>query len=57
LQNNHHHSPALLRLSHDDSEYDLGFMAVKVMTAMGLVKATARGTEVPGDVPLTSLNF
>jgi stearoyl-CoA desaturase (delta-9 desaturase) len=57
LQNNHHHSPALLRLSHDDSEYDLGFMAVKVMKAMGLVKATSRGTEVPGDVPLTSLNF
>jgi len=57
LQNNHHHSPALLRLSHDDSEYDLGFMAVKVMKAMGLVKATTRGTELPRDVPLTSLNF
>jgi sn-1 stearoyl-lipid 9-desaturase len=57
LQNNHHHSPALLRLSHDDSEYDLGFMAVKVMKSLGLVKATTRGTEVPKDVPLASLNF
>ena len=57
LQNTHHHCPALLRLSHDDSEYDLGFMAVKVMKAMGRVKATTRGTELPGDVPLTALKF
>ena len=25
LQNNHHHSPGLLRLSHEESEYDFGF--------------------------------
>lgn len=57
LQNNHHHSPTLLRLSHEESEYDLGFMAVKVMKALGLVRATASGAELPKDVPLTSLNF
>jgi len=57
LQNNHHHSPTLLRLSHDESEYDLGFMAVKAMKALGLVKATDTGAELPKDVPLTSLNF
>jgi stearoyl-CoA desaturase (delta-9 desaturase) len=57
LQNNHHHSPGLLRLSHDESEYDFGFMAVKVMKALGLVRATTRGAELPEDVPLTSLNF
>jgi fatty-acid desaturase len=57
LQNNHHHAPGLLRLSHDDSEYDLGFSAVKVMKAWGLVRATDRGAELPQEVPLTALNF
>ncbi len=57
LQNNHHHSPALLRLSHDDSEYDFGFTAVKAMKALGLVRATRTGSEIPKEVPLTSLGF
>jgi fatty-acid desaturase len=57
LQNNHHHSPGLLRLSHDESEYDLGFAAVKVMKSLGLVRATDRGAELPEGNPLTSLNF
>jgi len=57
LQNNHHHYPTMLRLSHDDSEYDFGFLTVKVMKAMGLVKATTRGAIVPADVPLTALDF
>lgn len=57
LQNNHHHYPGLLRLSHDKSEYDFGFLTVKVMKALGLVKATARGETVPKDVPLAELGF
>jgi fatty-acid desaturase len=57
LQNNHHHTPGLLRLSHDDSEYDFGFTTVKIMKALGLVEATRKGAEVPKDVPLQSLNF
>jgi stearoyl-CoA desaturase (delta-9 desaturase) len=57
LQNNHHHSPALLRLSHEEWEYDLGFMAVKVMKALGLVRATTTGAELPPDIPLRSLDF
>jgi len=57
LQNNHHHSPGLLRLSHDESEYDLGFATVKAMKALGLVRATNQGAKVPAEVPLTSLNF
>ena len=57
LQNNHHHYPTLLRLSHDDSEYDFGFLTVKVMKSLGLVKATTRGGIVPSDVPLTALDF
>lgn len=57
LQNNHHHSPGLLRLSHDDAEYDFGFMAVKAMRRLGLVKASRTGVEIPGEVPLASLGF
>ena len=57
LQNNHHHSPGLLRLSHDDGEYDFGFATVKAMRALGLVKASRTGVEIPKEVPLASLNF
>jgi fatty-acid desaturase len=57
LQNNHHHYPSLLRLSHDESEYDFGFLTVKVMKSLGLVKATVNGARVPKDVPLTALDF
>jgi fatty-acid desaturase len=57
LQNNHHHYQTLLRLSHDESEYDFGFMTVKFMKRLGLVKATARGAQIPADVPLAALDF
>jgi fatty-acid desaturase len=57
LQNNHHHYPTMLRLSHDESEYDFGFLTVKVMKRLGLVKATGRGEIVPHDVPLAALDF
>jgi len=57
LQNNHHHYPRLLRLSHDESEYDFGFLTVKIMKSLGLVKATRAGETVPKDVPLETLGF
>ncbi len=57
LQNNHHHFPGLLRLSHDDSEFDFGFLTVKLMKSLGLVKATQRGQELPEGIPLTELSF
>lgn len=57
LQNNHHHSPRLLRLSHDESEYDFGFLIAKLIKALGLVQPTNKGAEIPEDCPLTSLNF
>jgi fatty-acid desaturase len=57
LQNNHHHFPTLLRLSHHESEYDFGFLTVKAMKALGLVRASARGAILPNDVPLTALDF
>ena len=46
-----------LRLSHEESEYDFGFLTVKVMKALGLVKATTRGETIPEDVPLGALGF
>ena len=57
LQNNHHHYPTLLRLSHDESEYDFGFLTVKAMKYLGLVKATSSGEKIPHDVPLGALGF
>jgi stearoyl-CoA desaturase (delta-9 desaturase) len=57
LQNNHHHYEGLLRLSHDKSEYDFGFITVKAMKYLGLVKATRSGAEIPKDVPLDALGF
>jgi stearoyl-CoA desaturase (Delta-9 desaturase) len=57
LQNNHHHYPGILRLSHDESEYDFGFLTVKVMKYLGLVKATRTGEQLPKDVPLAALDF
>jgi fatty-acid desaturase len=57
LQNNHHHYPGVLRLSHDKSEYDFGFITVKVMKYLGLVKATRTGEELPKDVPLGAMDF
>jgi stearoyl-CoA desaturase (delta-9 desaturase) len=57
LQNNHHHFPGFLRLSHDQREYDFGFEVVKGLKALGLVRATERGAQIPGEVALTSLDF
>ena len=57
LQNNHHHYPGLLRLSHDDSEYDFGFATVKLMKSLGLVRASSRGRRMPPDIRLASLGF
>jgi fatty-acid desaturase len=57
LQNNHHHYPTLLRLSHHDDEYDFGFATVKLMKRMGLVKASERGAVIPKDILLADLRF
>jgi fatty-acid desaturase len=57
LQNNHHHYPGFLRLSHDKSEYDFGFLTVKLMKSLGLVKASPTGAVLPKDVPLSALDF
>jgi stearoyl-CoA desaturase (delta-9 desaturase) len=57
LQNNHHHYPHLLRLSHDASEYDFGYLTVKVMKSLGLVMATPKGMDAPEGLPLGPSSF
>lgn len=57
LQNNHHHAPGFLRLSHAEGEYDFGFVAVKAMKALGLVQATRTGMEILKDVSLRTVGF
>lgn len=56
-QNNHHHYPHLLRLSHDESEYDFGFLTVRAMRRLGLVEASSTGTGLPADIALKGLGF
>ena len=55
LQNNHHHYPGLVRLTHDDAAYDFGYSTVKVMHRLGLAAPTAKGIVIPDDVRLTRL--
>jgi stearoyl-CoA desaturase (delta-9 desaturase) len=57
LQNNHHHFPNFLRTSHEANEYDFGFMTVRVMKALGLVKATSSGGQLPTGVALKEVVF
>ena len=57
LQNNHHHYPHLLRTSHDPSEFDFGFMTVRIMKSLGLVKASRTGGDMPPDLALGELGF
>lgn len=56
-QNNHHHYPHLLRLSHDPAEYDFGFLTVRCMKALGLVRPSPTGAQLPNDFPLKDLGF
>jgi fatty-acid desaturase len=57
LQNNHHHYPHLLRLSHSAKEFDFGYMTVKAMAAMGLVKPSKTGTARPEDLSELELSL
>ena len=57
LQNNHHHHPQFLRLSHSPSEYDLGFQAVRLMKGLGLVKASKTGARLPADLELKEVGL
>jgi stearoyl-CoA desaturase (delta-9 desaturase) len=56
-QNNHHHYPHLLRTTHGPGEFDFGYLTVRVMSAMGLVKPSSTGADKPGDVALAELTL
>ena len=54
-QNNHHHYPHLLRTTHAPGEFDFGYMTVRVMSALGLVKASNTGKVRPDDLALAKV--
>ena len=57
LQNNHHHYPTLARLGHAEGEYDFGFLTIRMLSALGLVRSTPLGARVPPDVALSAPRF
>jgi stearoyl-CoA desaturase (delta-9 desaturase) len=57
LQNNHHHHPQFLRLSHSVGEYDFGFQAARLMKGLGLVKASNTGGRLPAGLELREVGF
>jgi len=57
LQNNHHHHPQFLRLSHSAEEYDFGFQVVRLMKGLGLVKASTTGGRLPAGLELKEVGF
>ena len=57
LQNNHHHYPHLLRTGHDAAEFDFGYGTVRIMRAVGLVKASRTGTTKPDDLALADVTL
>jgi sn-1 stearoyl-lipid 9-desaturase len=56
-QNNHHHYPHLLRTTHGPGEFDFGYMTVRVMSALGLVKPSGTGANKPNDVALAEFTL
>ncbi|PYN85500.1 MAG: hypothetical protein DMD87_23275 [Candidatus Rokuibacteriota bacterium] len=57
LQNNHHHYPQFLRLSHAADEYDFGFQVARLMKSLGLVRASNTGGRLPAGLDLKELGF
>src|SRR5438093_1023851 len=57
LQNNHHHHPQFLRLSHAPEEYDFGFRVVRLMKSLRLVKASRTGGRLPTGLELEEVGF
>jgi stearoyl-CoA desaturase (delta-9 desaturase) len=57
LQNNHHHYPTLARLGHAEGEYDFGFLTIRLMSALGLVRSTPLGARVPPEVAMPAPGF
>jgi len=56
-QNNHHHHPHLLRNTHDPAEFDFGYMTVRVLSSLGVVKASRTGSIMPSNSVLTDITL
>jgi fatty-acid desaturase len=57
LQNNHHHHPQFLRLSHSPSEYDFGFQVLRLMKRLNLVKPSNSGGRLPAGLELEEVGL
>jgi len=58
LQNNHHHSPRFIRLSHVRREFDWGFVTLRWLYQLGVVTPTEAGLKIPegSDLPDVGLD-
>ena len=57
LQNNHHHYPHFLRTSHDETEYDFGFITVRLIKTLGLVEPSSIGGQKPDGISLQTVGL
>lgn len=57
LQNNHHHAPRFIRLSHSNREFDWGFVTLRWLYKLGLVTPTAAGLQIPDNAELTDVGL
>jgi stearoyl-CoA desaturase (delta-9 desaturase) len=57
LQNNHHHHPQFMRLSHSPSEYDFGFHVLRLMKRLNLVRPSNSGGRLPAGLELEEVGL
>ena len=57
LQNNHHHAPRFVRLSHHRDEYDFGFLTVRLLRRLGLARPSPAGLEIPEGAKLSEVGI
>ena len=57
LQNNHHHHPQFLRLSHSPAEYDFGFLMLRLMKRLHLVTPSHTGRRLPAGLELEEVGL
>jgi stearoyl-CoA desaturase (delta-9 desaturase) len=57
LQNNHHHAPGFVRLSHDPREHDFGFTSVRLLRRLGIALPTRNGLRIPQGAPLQEVGL
>jgi stearoyl-CoA desaturase (delta-9 desaturase) len=57
LQNNHHHAPRFLRLSHSRAEPDWGFVTLRWLYKLGVVTPTPVGLQIPEGAELEEVGL